>query len=743
MDVKCLVPIRCDVNRCIAGFSRIFYPTIAALTFRDDARALTRGEIALMLALHLAGLAAVWRYLHQPIWLALPALALLLALPALQAYRARRALAVETLAPLFFLYIVLLARVITVWFIRAPLPYQDESTLADARLLVFQVELAIIAALVYTVLVQISRINNRRQETGGSRQFSATCCLPPTSCQLTHTHHASRFTFLALTLALAALAWFAAETLIHRTRGVTATDPYAYVQMAVDLATRGTFLHAFPLFAEIKDLGIKWYPIQHIGYRLFENETGSAATVWPPWGSVWLALMYRVFGEDGLYIATPLAALASLVVVGWFAWEYVRARLLLERALVAAISVTLLATSWEMVDRALVPLVDAQAQLFSTLTILLALVCSRQYALGSRQYAVGSLPPATRHLPPAICLLLTGVALGAAYAIRHTQLLLVIPIVIAVAMTNDRRPTTVATVNGRVNVRALTLIALGAFIVALPDLVYHQQNFGHWLTPESHELKHFALANVLPSAGKIAERFFAGNEFGYLFPFMMYGAYRAWRDDARRFAVLATWLGVLVAFHLFYEALRMRDLLPQFPVVVVLTAYGIVALVRDLRGRLSAVGGLLSAVVVFLALLLFLTRTQFTLLRVAQPARVTFGYVTAAQRAAFDQIAALTPANAVIGSTMNDGAIDLYARRATFRPSEWSADELVRFVEAMQRAQRRVFLLDDGAETSAARRALSARYTLQPIAVLDVPLFSVVDGTPGMLWEIMLMNVDE
>jgi len=228
--------LRNKIYECLA-------PTLAALTFCDDARAHTRGEIALVLALHLAGLVAVWRYLHQPVWLAVPVLALLLTLPALQAYRARRALAVETLAPLFFLYIVLLARVITVWFIRAPLPYQDESTLADARLLVFQVELAIIAALVYTALIQVSR----------------------------STFHVSRFTFLALTLALAALAWFAAETLMHRTRGVTATDPYAYAQMAVDLATRGTFLHAFPLFDAIKDLGIKWYPIQHIGYRLFEN----------------------------------------------------------------------------------------------------------------------------------------------------------------------------------------------------------------------------------------------------------------------------------------------------------------------------------------------------------------------------------------------------------------------------------------------------------------------------------------
>ena len=661
---------------------------LAALTFRDDDRTLARAEIAVTLALHLAGLAAVWRYFQQPIWFALPTLVLLLAFPALVTLRTRRALAVETLAPLFFLYIVLLARVVTIWFIRAPLPYQDESTLADARLLVFQIELAVIAALAYTALVQISRVP----------------------------HPASRRRLmigLAITLGIASLAWFTAETLTHRTRSITATDPYAYAQMAVDLTTRGTLLHEFPLFDAIKDLGIKWYPIQHIGYRLFENETGSAATVWPPGGALWLAAMYRTLGEEGLYVATPLAALAALIALGFFAWEYCRERTALERALIAALAVALLATSWEQVDRSLVPLVDVQAQLFSVLAV--------WFALRGTRGNLGKLGGA-----------LTGLALGAAYLVRHTQVLLALPIVIAAWQLPTRE-----------RARFLVIVALASFIVALPDLIYHQQNFGSWLTPESSELKHFALANFLPGAGKIAERFFAGNEFGYLFPFLLYGAYRAWRDDARKFTIIATWLGVLGAFHLFYEAIRMRDLLPEFPAVVLLTAYGVVALARDLRARpdrFPKTGQVLASVVIFLALLLTLTRTQFTLLRVVQPPKVTFGYVTAAQRASFDRIAALTPSNAVIGSTMNDGAIDLYARRATFRPGDWSSAERATFVDAMLRAHRRVFLLDDGAETSDARRDLSARYTLKQIVVLDVPLFSIVDGTPGTLWEMIRTN---
>jgi hypothetical protein len=125
-------------------------------------------------------------------------------------------------------------------------------------------------------------------------------------------------------------------------------------------------------------------------------------------------------------------------------------------------------------------------------------------------------------------------------------------------------------------------------------------------------------------------------------------------------------------------------------------------------------------------------------MRVVQPAKVTFGYVTAAQRASFDQIALLTPANAVIASTMNDGAIDLYAHRATARLGDWNADERAQFIEKMFRDHRPVFLLDDGTPTSAARHDLATRYTLKQIAILDVPLFGIVDAPAGALWEIII-----
>ncbi|MBI4788456.1 MAG: hypothetical protein HY782_15605, partial [Chloroflexi bacterium] len=195
---------------------------LAALALRDDDYPLAPLASAAMVAVHLVGLAAFWRYYHQPIWLAIPTLVLLLGLPVAKWRLARfqsSRFPIETLAPLFFLYAILIARVIAVRVLLANEPYQDEASFADPRFVVFQVEATAAAVLGYLALVQTMRLTRGETRT---RTLVA----------------------LAVALMLAALGWFGAETLGHRTRGVTATDPYAYAQMAVDLATRGTPLHA-------------------------------------------------------------------------------------------------------------------------------------------------------------------------------------------------------------------------------------------------------------------------------------------------------------------------------------------------------------------------------------------------------------------------------------------------------------------------------------------------------------------
>jgi hypothetical protein len=429
------------------------------------------------------------------------------------------------LAPLFFLYAILAARYVAIRILFAREPYADEASLADPRLIFFQVEVTTFVVLVYIVLAQIAQFMRAKARTRAYASF-------------------------AVLLLAAALTWFAIETIGHRTRGVTATDPYAYAQMAADLVERGTPLHSFPLFQEIAKLGIAWYPIEHVGYRLFDNLTGNAPTVWPIGGSIWIAGFYRALGEEGLYLATPIAAIMSLLVFALFVWVYLSEKTLVEGVAITALSIALLATSWEQVDRSIVPLVDAQAQLFSTLTLLCAF-----YSLRSKRLVLlGTL---------------TGLSLAAAYHVRHTQVLLAIPIL----LTSFRQP-----IRERLPFHSA---ALSAILLAIFDLYYHHLYFGGWLVPESNELALFSLSNVVPSLLQLSERFCWKRI--RIFDSILSLWYVSRRDDALRFSVLAVWISLLVASQLPYAAIKMRDLLPEFPAVVLLTAYGLFALARDVR----------------------------------------------------------------------------------------------------------------------------------------------------------------
>jgi hypothetical protein len=706
-----------------------------ALTFRDDERARMRLEIALTLALHLAGLAALWRLQQQPIWFALPTLGLLLALPTLVAVRTRRALAVESLAPFLFLYAIIIARFVFIRVLGGDVLGYFDYNAPDLRSSLFRLELWLVCSFIYTFAIQVryfflsfrEHIPPRGMFTlsklvmsNGVRHLTRTRLLAalevtkpsfwvaereiPFSAR--GIFRCARIDIAAFALMLVTFIWASALYLGHRTHGVTGTDPYAYAQMGVDLALHGTPLHHFTLFESVAPLNIAWAPVVHLGYHIPINSQGDAPTVWPIGGSFAFALAYRLIGEQGLYLVNPLTSLLLLVVTGWLAWELVRDSQ--DRIWIAALGIVLLATSHTLFDWATVPMVDAQAALFSVLAIGWAMQFARQPRLA---WAVGS-----------------GLALGAAYFVRHTQLLTVPAICVLLWLNRAPRG---------LRVRALVAAGLASLVAALPDLWYHQVIFGGWLIPESRELSLFSIAALAETASSLNAAWLAAREFGWLLPFLLYGAYRLARDRRVEFAAFALWVLLLVGFHLYYPALRLRDLLPEFPPLVILVAYGIVAIVRalwsDTRNwrKLAAAAG-------FIAILFLLVSRVWNVLPIPFGApQYAYGYMTAGQRAAFEQLSALTPLRAVIGSSSNSGAIDLYARRATFRPGDWNSAERAIFVDAMLRAQRRVFLLDDGAETSDTRRDLSARYALQQILVLDVPVFSIVDGIPGTLWEIM------
>ncbi|MBM3128146.1 MAG: hypothetical protein FJ009_05845 [Chloroflexi bacterium] len=683
----------------------------AALTFRDDERALTRVQIIATLALHFAGLLAAAYLIQIPLWIAPLALLLLSIAPAIL-YRARGTFAAQTLAPLFFLYAMIAARFVFIRVFGGDVPGYFDYNAPDLRATLFRLEPWIVCALVYTLAIQV-----RVFALSLRGAIFATKQSPNSELGIASRKNA-RNDIILLALTLAIFVWAGALYIGHRAHGVTGTDPYAYTQMGVDLARRGTPLHRFPLFESVAPLNIAWSPIVHLGYHIPINPNGDAPTVWPTGGSFAFAIAYRLAGEPGLYLVNPVMSLLLLVATGWLAWELFHDSK--DRTWIAALSIAILATSHTLFDWATVPMVDAQAALFSVLTVGLALRFARE--------------------PRLVFATMCGLALGAAYFVRHTQLLIV-PAICVLLWTN-RAPR-------GLRVRALVVAGLAALLVALPDLWYHHVIFGSWLTPESRELDLFSIASLAETVSAFNAGLFAAREFGWLLPFLFYGAYRLARARRVEFIALALWAFVLIGFHLLYPALRLRDLLPEFPPLVIVAAYGVVAFVRALFvvGDLSPVPGAqarttnaknLVAATGFIATLFLLLIRVWNVLPIPFGApQNSYGYLTAAQRAAFDQIAALTPPNAVIGATMNDGAIDLYARRATFRPGEWSSAERAIFVDAMLRAHRRVFLLDDGAETSDTRRTLAARYALKQILVLDVPVFSRVDGTPGALWEVV------
>ncbi|MBI5034871.1 MAG: hypothetical protein HZB51_30470 [Chloroflexi bacterium] len=699
-------------------------PHLAALTFQSDEHGLTRVETGALLLVHFGGLVAFWRLVQLPIWYGALSLALLLGVPFFISIKTRRALAVETLAPLFFLYLIIATRFVFIRFLGGDVPGYFDYNAPDLRATLFRLEPWAICALIYTLAIQIRYLVDQAWQR----------VVP----------------MLAAILILATIVWASSLYNGHRTHGVTGTDPYAYAQMGIDLATHGTPLHRFTLFPSVASLTIPWSPIVHTGYHIPINANGDAPTVWPIGGSIAFALAYGLAGEAGLYLVNPLVSLLLLAATGWLAWELFaplsfRAKreislaqieisrsarndsVIEHRAWIAALAIAILATSHTLFDWATVTMVDSQAALFTVLAIILSLRGARHTSVANENVSERRrLAREARNLQFGILYpILSGLALGAAYFVRHTQVLIAPAIFILLwfnpAPRNER-------------IRNLFAAGLAALLVALPDLWYHQIVFGSWLSPESTELSLFSITSAGETISGLDAGLLAAREFGWLLPFLIYGAFRFARDKRIESVAVALWLGVLIGFHVLYPALRLRDLLPEFPALAIMTAFGVVAFMIDLEGfwKPSRSIGLT------IALFLFLIRVWNVLPIPFGTPQSSFGYLSASQRAAFEQLSTLTPSRAVIGSTLNDGAIDLYARRETFIPTMWSAQEQDTFFAAMFRQGRAVYLLDDAAGMTTLRHQLEQRYTLQKIAVLDVPLSSIFPGdTSSALYQII------
>lgn len=654
---------------------------LSALSFERLPARSFRFSFALLLV-HALGLFLVAQLMRAPMWIV--GVTLFIFIAAQLRVQTRALFSPALLAPFWFVYLFVALRFIWLRALHGDIGGYFDYTLPDPRVLL-QFEFFISAAFVYSLLIFASNVFNSRRRA---------------------------LTLTAVLAAGAILGWAVVAYAHQRTFGATGSDPFAYVQMAIDMATFGTPAHRFALFPLVAAQQISWYPVLHVGYRLPFNAQGDSITVWSPGGAFAYALAYRIAGENALYLVNPFFSWLGALVSGLLAWELARTTSVSIRILTALGVACLLATSNEIVNWAGVTMVDTQALVFTVLGFFAAL---RVFRTGRWIWAVAA-----------------GLFWGAAYFVRPTQLVIAIAFLPLFWF---------APFSLRTRLRCLLLAAVTAFLVVLPDLWYHQTYLGSWLTPESQELALYALNAIPQTLGVIVQSVWIGAEFGWLLPFIILGIVLFTRREPISSGVLLAWLLVELAVHLPYAALRLRDLLPEFPILAFYAVYGIAVGIAALFGRRRAWLKLAAAALLFLALELGLVRIWNTLPRVIQAPRAQFGAMTSAQRASFDTIAQLTPHNAIVGASLNSGALDAYAHRSSFRPADWctagQCDGLSEFLALAQAQHYEIYLLQDNASLTVVLNALRGKYHLEPVATLDVPLFGEQQVTDaGVLWHL-------
>lgn len=631
-----------------------------------------------ILLLHAFGLVLLAQVMGAPLWIAPAALGIFGLAQWIP--RAREILSPAVLAPFGFVYLLVALRFLWLRVLRGELPGYFDYTLPDLRVLL-GFEFLVTAALLYSTLILVSRVLN-------SRRQALTVC--------------------AVILASAAFAWAAVEYFGHRTYGATGSDPYAYVQMAVDLAARGTASHLFRLFPLVAETSLPWFPMVHVGYHLPYDLEGNAITVWSIAGSLPYALAYLLGGESALYLVNPLFALASVLVSGLLVWELARNESWTARIVIACTTAVLITTSNEIVNWAGATMVDTQALVFSALAFYCAVRVARR---GKWAWALSA-----------------GICWGIAYFVRHTQLVIGLSFLVLYLFAPPSVPH---------HFRNLVVTGIAALAVALPDLWYHQTYLGNWLHPESEELALFSLGAVPATLGTLAQSAFVGAEFGWLPPFLVLGMVLYTRHQKITGSALLLWLGAALAIHLPYAALRLRDLIPEFPIAAFYIAYGGAAAVTALWRRERSRTSLAAALLIFLAFELSLVRVWNILPRATQPALPIFGTMTESQRISFNLLAQALPPNALVGASLNSGAIDLYSKRGAFRPADWSSQQLREFISLAYAHNYAIYLLQDSAAMTPIVDDLRRTHQVERVTTLDIPLFgSDPVSNAGALWRI-------
>ncbi len=624
-------------------------------------------ETLLMLLAHLSGLAWLWHTAQRPLWWAIPSLLALVALPLL---RRPRRLRLETLTPLFLSYA---ASLISSYLSqKLDILVQDYQAFAlpDLWSPWFNVPAMIVVGLSYTLWLQIRWLLAETHESEPSRWEG-------------------RAVLIAFSVALGV--WFLAVVVVHRTRGVTASDPYCYVQMAVDLARSGSPLHHFPLAGLAAELGLPTWPTVHIGYHPPIRDNLSP-TMWPIGWPLLMAPLYWLGGLETLYWAAPLMAALSLIVTWLLGNEIWRDEPPSRRWSAAALACLLLATSPEGSERMLVPMADAAAQFFTLLTLWMLIQGVR-----SRSFWHWGL---------------AGAGMGMAFFIRHPQLPLAAAALVAISLTP-------ASLRRRLSL--LAVFGLVTLVVILPDLFYHRLVFGDWLHPESTEgflmsIRHIGNSFLTLLQHSLLRR----AEWGFVLPCILYGSLKLWKNHRTATLIGGSGLLAVLVLHLCYAALRPRDLIAVFPLLALAAAWGCITW----WVRWSSRPGPTTALLVCTGLVLVAARSYDVLSIPWRNNVITFGHVHARQLEALRELERLTPEHAVIGSMLNGGAIELHAHRSTVHPTPWTADELRIWIDSLQKQNRPFYLLDDGEEMPPLLEQQRQIRSVQWIAQLDLPYFA-------------------
>ncbi|MFO7697995.1 MAG: hypothetical protein R6X16_12675, partial [Anaerolineae bacterium] len=195
---------------------------------------------------------------------------------------------------------------------------------------------------------------------------------------------------------------------------------------------------------------------------------------------------------------------------------------------------------------------------------------------------------------------------------------------------------------------------------------------------------------------------------------------RTERDDT---LILLTGAVAVLLFHLSYEALRLRDLLPLFPVLAHWATRGTCAAwawAQEGPHPLARRAG------VTLALLLLLAaRSTDTLALPLQERVQTFGHLTEAERNAYTALGVAVPQFAVVGTSAGAGPVMRYTGREIVRPAAWTPEEFDRLSQALEADGRGIYLLADGEEMLAWLPTLEGRYSLTLLGEWPLPLYGL------------------